>query len=161
MWVGGQFTQVSGNAQFFIARFTDLPDLRLREHRRRPEHRAADDVEHTGAREASSMETLGSLELARLLLALTLLLAFAHIAGYLATRVRQPRVIGEIVGGLLLGPTVLGAIAPACTIRCSPPGPVPVVLDAMYQLGLLLLMFSAGSRYAPRSRPTNAGRSRP
>ena len=64
------------------------------------------------------METLGSLELARLLLALTLLLAFAHIAGYLATRVRQPRVIGEIVGGLLLGPTVLGARA--CTIRCSP-----------------------------------------
>ena len=25
VWVGGQFTQVSGNAQFFIARFTDLP----------------------------------------------------------------------------------------------------------------------------------------
>ena len=92
------------------------------------------------------METLGSLELARLLLALTLLLAFAHIAGYLATRVRQPRVIGEIVGGLLLGPTVLGAIAPGLHDQVFPAtGPVPVVLDAMYQLGLLLLMFSAGS----------------
>ena len=58
------------------------------------------------------METLGSLELARLLLALTLLLVAAHTVGYLANRIGQPRVIGEIVGGLLLGPTVLGAIAP-------------------------------------------------
>lgn len=92
------------------------------------------------------METLGSLELARLLLALTLLLAFAHVAGYTATRLRQPRVIGEIVGGLLLGPTVLGAVAPGLHDQVFPAtGPVPVVLDAMYQLGLLLLMFSAGS----------------
>ncbi|MDH5223586.1 MAG: cation:proton antiporter, partial [Actinomycetota bacterium] len=92
------------------------------------------------------METLGSLELARLLLALTLLLVTAHSVGYLAKRFGQPRVIGEIVGGLLLGPTVLGALAPGLHDQVFPPtGPVPFVLDAMYQLGLLLLMFSAGS----------------
>jgi len=92
------------------------------------------------------VETLGSLELARLLLAITALLVAAHTVGYLAHRLGQPRVIGEIVGGLLLGPTVLGAIAPELHDQVFPAsGPVPIVLDAMYQLGLLLLMFSAGS----------------
>ncbi|HJR97361.1 MAG TPA: cation:proton antiporter [Actinomycetota bacterium] len=92
------------------------------------------------------METLGTLELARLLLAVFLLLVAAHSGGYLAARFGQPRVIGEILGGLLLGPTLLGAVAPDFHDRIFPPtGPVPIVLDAVYQLGLLLLMFSAGS----------------
>jgi Kef-type K+ transport system membrane component KefB len=92
------------------------------------------------------METLGSLELARLVLALTLLLVAAHAMGCLANRLGQPRVIGEIVGGVLLGPTVLGAVAPGLHDQVFPPaGPVPIVLDAMYPLGLMLLMFSAGS----------------
>ena len=100
------------------------------------------------------METLGSLELARLLLALTLLLVAAHTVGYLANRIGQPRVIGEILGGLLLGPTVLGALAPGLHDQVFPAtGPVPIVLDAMYQLGLLLLMFSAGSEIRSSFRP--------
>jgi Kef-type K+ transport system membrane component KefB len=45
--------------------------------------------------------TLSTEELARLLLALTLLLSAAHACGYLFARLRQPRVIGEILGGLL------------------------------------------------------------
>ncbi|CAN5739390.1 hypothetical protein BH18ACT17_BH18ACT17_04870 [soil metagenome] len=107
------------------------------------------------------METLGSLELARLLLAITALLVAAHAAGYLANRIGQPRVIGEIVGGLLLGPTVLGALAPGLHDQVFPAtGPVPLVLDALYQLGLLLLMFSAGaeirSSFQPDERRTVA-----
>jgi len=100
------------------------------------------------------METLGSLELARLLLAIFLLLVAAHSGGYLAARFGQPRVIGEILGGLLLGPTLLGAVAPEFHDRIFPPtGPVPIVLDAVYQLGLLLLMFSAGSEIRSSFRP--------
>jgi Kef-type K+ transport system membrane component KefB len=92
------------------------------------------------------MDTLGGLELSRLLLAITSLLIAAHAVGYLANRLGQPRVIGEILGGLILGPTVLGALEPALLDRIFPSaGPVPLVLDALYQLGLLLLMFSAGS----------------
>lgn len=90
--------------------------------------------------------TLSTDEVARLLVALALLLSAAHGAGYLFTRLRQPRVIGEILGGLLLGPTVLGAASPALQARAFPStGAVPLVLDATYQLGLLLLMFSAGA----------------
>jgi Kef-type K+ transport system membrane component KefB len=74
------------------------------------------------------------------------LLTFAHAFGYLFGRLRQPRVIGEILGGLLLGPTVLGALAPDLQADLFPSGgAVPIVLDAVYQLGLLLLMFSAGA----------------
>ena len=54
--------------------------------------------------------------------------------------------IGEIVGGLILGPTVLGAIAPGVEAHLFPTtGAVPVVLDGLSQLGLLLLMFGAGT----------------
>jgi len=85
-------------------------------------------------------------DITRLLLALALLLSAAHALGYVFTRLGQPRVIGEILGGLVLGPTGLGAIFPGLAASIFPPGgPVPVVLDATYQLGLLLLMFSAGA----------------
>src|SRR3990172_7911730 len=89
--------------------------------------------------------TLAPDDIGRLLVALALLLSAAHGLGYVFTRFRQPRVIGEILGGLLLGPTVFGALFPEFQAAVFPEsGSVPLVLDAIYQLGLLLLMFSAG-----------------
>jgi Kef-type K+ transport system membrane component KefB len=90
--------------------------------------------------------TLDTDALAHVLLALGLLLAAAHAFGHAMARLRQPRVIGEIIGGLMLGPTVLGALAPGLQRTLFPAsGPVPLILDAVYQLGLLFLMFTAGS----------------
>jgi Kef-type K+ transport system membrane component KefB len=98
--------------------------------------------------------TLSTEELARLLLALTLLLSAAHAAGYLFARLRQPRVIGEILGGLLLGPTVFGALLPEAQAFAFPrAGHVPAVIDAFYQLGLLLLMFGAGTELRSSFQP--------
>lgn len=51
-------------------------------------------------------------DLARLLIALAVLLLAAHSVGALFARFRQPRAIGEIVGGILLGPSALGAAFP-------------------------------------------------
>jgi len=99
----------------------------------------------------SSLETAWSPhvtneEIARLLLALALLLIFAHTFGLIFARFRQPRVIGEILGGLLLGPTALGAIAPDLQSAIFPAtGAAHIALETVYQLGLLLLMFSAGA----------------
>ena len=59
---------------------------------------------------------LSGADIAALLLAVGLLLGTAHAVGHLFTLMHQPRVIGEIVGGLLLGPTVFGTLAP------QPPG---------------------------------------
>ncbi len=82
---------------------------------------------------------------------LFLLIALAHLGGYLFTRLRQPRVVGEILAGLLLGPSVLGHFAPAAANLIFP-APVAnvaakhdVVLAFLYNLGLLLLMFVSGA----------------
>jgi Kef-type K+ transport system membrane component KefB len=85
-------------------------------------------------------------EIAKLLLALGLLLVAAHACGYLFARFRQPPVIGEIVGGLMLGPTVFGALLPELQAQVFPDsGATAPVLGAIYQLGLFLLMFAAGA----------------
>jgi Kef-type K+ transport system membrane component KefB len=66
--------------------------------------------------------------------------------GSLFVRFRQPRAIGEILGGLLLGATVLGWLWPSAQSWVFPTdGSTPVILGAVYQLGLLLLLFMAGS----------------
>ncbi|MFD3733899.1 cation:proton antiporter [Streptomyces sp. NPDC058632] len=59
---------------------------------------------------------------------------------------RQPQVIGEILGGLLLGPTVLGEIAPDAQRWLLPSdGATGHVLGAFYQIGLLLLVYLTGT----------------
>ena len=46
------------------------------------------------------------------LLQIVIIIAVARLAGNLARRIGQPRVVGEIVAGLALGPSLLGALAP-------------------------------------------------
>ena len=90
--------------------------------------------------------TLSTKEFTSVLVALAVLLVAAHVCGRLFVRFRQPPVIGEILGGLLLGPTLLGALLPGVEAAIFPSdGPVASVLGAVYQLGLVLLMFSAGA----------------
>ena len=90
--------------------------------------------------------SLTTSEIARVLLALGLLLVAAHSCGALFARFRQPPVIGEIVGGLVLGPTVFGAVLPDLKAAIFPDeGTTASVLGAVYQLGLFLLMFAAGA----------------
>ncbi|MGW1812899.1 cation:proton antiporter [Streptomyces sp. NPDC002125] len=85
-------------------------------------------------------------ELFRVLLALALLLFAAHAVGRLFARFRQPPVIGEILGGLLLGPTVLGQVLPGTEDWLFPgEGPVASGIALVQQLGMLLLMFTAGA----------------
>ncbi len=84
-------------------------------------------------------------DLAHLLVALVLLLAAAHGVGYLFQRFRQPRVIGEILGGILLGPTLLGRVLPdVYQAVFTGHAPTSSVLGAIYQLGLALLLFCSG-----------------
>src|ERR1022692_1813969 len=71
--------------------------------------------------------TFSDVDLARLLIALAILLLAAHGVGSLFSRFGQPAAIGEILGGVLLGPSA-------------------AALGAVYQLGLLLLMFAAGTQ---------------
>jgi Kef-type K+ transport system membrane component KefB len=90
--------------------------------------------------------SLGTADLAHTLIALAAILLCAHGMGSLCVRFRQPRAIGEILGGLLLGATVLGWLWPSAQSWVFPTdGSTSVILGAVYQLGLLLLLFIAGS----------------
>lgn len=98
--------------------------------------------------------TLASADLVRLMTALGLLVAAAHAVGHGFVLLRQPRVIGEIVGGLLLGPTVLGLGLPSWHAALFPEtGTTAAVLGWSYQLGLLLLMFCSGAEMRTMFRP--------
>jgi Kef-type K+ transport system membrane component KefB len=89
--------------------------------------------------------TLNNLELGRLFFALVLLLLSAHSFGYLFQKLRIPRVIGEIFGGLLLGPTVLGNFAPGAAHWIFNAFESEGKLISMISwLGLVLLMFISG-----------------
>ena len=90
--------------------------------------------------------SLSDADLARLLLAVVLLLVAAHLLGRLFTRFRQPRVAGEILGGLLLGPTLFGALAPDLQRAVFQDGAATRAgLGIAYQLGLLVLMYCSGA----------------
>jgi len=91
--------------------------------------------------------TIDTAAAAHLLAALATLLVAAHGLGALLARFRQPRVIGEIGAGLVLGPTLLGHLAPGAESWLVPEtGVTPTVLGALYQLGLLLLLFCSGTQ---------------
>ncbi|HET9282656.1 MAG TPA: cation:proton antiporter [Candidatus Angelobacter sp.] len=82
-----------------------------------------------------------------LILFLALMLAAAHLLANLFARLRQPRVIGEILAGILLGPFVLGKLSAYTNVLQlnNSAEPKKAALDLMYQLGLLMLMFLSGA----------------
>ncbi|MFZ2013074.1 MAG: cation:proton antiporter [Nocardioides sp.] len=98
--------------------------------------------------------TLAADDVVRLLMALGLLVIVAHAVGHVFVLLKQPRVIGEIVGGLLLGPTVLGLVLPSWHAALFPEaGAGAAVLGWSYQLGLMLLMFCSGAEMRTMLRP--------
>jgi len=85
-----------------------------------------------------------------ILIALSVLMAGAHVFGYLAAKLRQPRFVGEILAGILLGPFVLGEVSPRLDQAllgdsADAADATRLVLGFLSWLGLLLLMFISGS----------------
>ncbi|MCW6008138.1 cation:proton antiporter [Micromonospora sp. CPCC 205371] len=80
------------------------------------------------------------------LLALTVLLLVARCLGWLARQVRLPALVGELATGVVLGPSLLGQVAPQVTgwLRLDHPEQVHL-LDAVGQFGVLLLVGVTGA----------------
>ena len=81
-----------------------------------------------------------------LLVALTAILLVSRVFGALFARLGQPRVLGEIVSGIALGPSVLGAVAPDIAARLISPSVVEA-LGAIGEVGLILFMFLVGLEF--------------
>jgi Kef-type K+ transport system membrane component KefB/mannitol/fructose-specific phosphotransferase system IIA component (Ntr-type) len=78
-------------------------------------------------------------------LALAALLASAKFAGELVKKFNQPSVLGEIIAGILLGPTVLGHFRPALYGLLFPhTGPVALVLDGVTAISVVFFLLTAG-----------------
>ena len=79
----------------------------------------------------------------RVLLDVGAILIVARIFGWMAVRLRQPRVVGEIVAGIALGPSVLGLAGSRVDDVIFPPEAVGH-LKVLAQLGLVTFMFVVG-----------------
>src|ERR1700722_7906405 len=74
-----------------------------------------------------------------------LLLLVGRIMGEAAQRIGQPAVMGQLIGGLLLGPSVFGAIWPGAQHALFPDsGAQKSMIDAVSQLGILMLLLLTG-----------------
>ena len=89
-------------------------------------------------------------QLGQLTLAIALLLLTATVLGQLFARLRQPKVIGEILAGVLFGPSILGQVAPDFAhdvfgLGADAADYRTIGLGFIYHLGLLFLMFVSGA----------------
>lgn len=73
----------------------------------------------------------------------------ARVVGLLFRRIHQPQVMGEMVAGILLGPSLLGWAAPSVSAWLFPPASLGS-LSALSQVGLLVFMFLVGLELDPR-----------
>ena len=81
--------------------------------------------------------------LVRLVIALAIVVVATRLVGALARKVGQPAVVGEIAAGILLGPSVFGALAPGVSAVLLPPAIIPP-LRVLAELGVVFFMFRIG-----------------
>jgi Kef-type K+ transport system membrane component KefB len=84
-----------------------------------------------------------TVDVLHLLLALAVVIAVGQALGRLFKYIGQPPVIGEVVGGICLGPTLLGRVWPAAYHYVLPDTVAPF-LEVVAQLGVILYMFLVG-----------------
>ncbi|MEV4756458.1 cation:proton antiporter [Micromonospora sp. NPDC049559] len=88
----------------------------------------------------------------RFFIAVAAILLFCRAVTWLLDKVGQPPVVSEMLAGVLLGPSLLGLLAPGVQDALFPEQLYPV-LYVVGQVGLVIFMFQAG--YAFTSHPIN------
>ncbi len=89
--------------------------------------------------------TLSTNEISITFLALALLLLSSFVFGKIFEKINAPKVVGEIVGGMVFGGSCLGLLMPEMTDSIfNYYAEEGKVLNIFYQLGLVFLMFSSG-----------------
>jgi Kef-type K+ transport system membrane component KefB len=85
----------------------------------------------------------GSEALFQVLLAMAVVIVVARVLGTIARRLHQPQVMGEVVAGILLGPSFFGWVAPWAASEVLPASVAPY-LAVISQVGTVLYMFLVG-----------------
>jgi Kef-type K+ transport system membrane component KefB len=88
------------------------------------------------------------LNLFQLVLQIAVILVAARVVGFLFQKINQPQVMGEMVAGILLGPSLLGWLAPSISAALFPPASL-AYLNALSQVGLVVFMFVVGLALNP------------
>ncbi len=96
-------------------------------------------AEHVQAAKQRSTEAT----VAAFFLAVIVVMLFARLCGSLMPKIGEPRVMGEVIAGILLGPTLFGAIAPGLQARVFASDIVPLI-GVVANLGLIFYMFLIG-----------------
>lgn len=81
--------------------------------------------------------------LLHVLLALLVVIVTARLVGLLFKRLQQPPVIGEVIAGIMLGPSLLGRLSPEAYAYLLPPSVAPY-FGVLAQVGVILFMFLVG-----------------
>ena len=87
---------------------------------------------------------MSNADLTTIFFLLLALVASAQLLGWLFVRLRQPKVVGEILAGVVLGPALVGRLPFASGLGHAA-SQHKDILDFVYWLGLLLLMFLSGA----------------
>jgi Kef-type K+ transport system membrane component KefB len=80
-------------------------------------------------------------------LELAVILIACRLVGLASERLGQSQVVGEMIAGVLLGPSLFGRFAPGIQHDLFPPGPANTVLYTAAQIGLVLYMFLVGLNF--------------
>jgi len=84
-----------------------------------------------------------------LVLQIAVVVAVCRIVGSLFRLIHQPRVVGEMFAGILLGPSFLGWLAPGVSAYLFPPNSLGF-LNALSQVGVMIFMFLVGLGINPK-----------
>lgn len=98
---------------------------------------------NAGGRSLTSRPTSRPATLPHVLGALAAIIVVGRLLGAVVQRLGQPRVIGEVIAGILLGPSLLGRVSPAAMGWLLPETIMPS-LEVIAQLGVVLFMFLVG-----------------
>jgi Kef-type K+ transport system membrane component KefB/nucleotide-binding universal stress UspA family protein len=85
----------------------------------------------------------------QVLIQVVVIIGVSRLVGLGFRRINQPLVIGEIVAGIMLGPSFFGAVAPAFSAALFPPQTLPL-LEILKDLGLIFFMFLIGLELDPK-----------
>ncbi len=91
------------------------------------------------------MGKLSHADVVHLLMQLSIMLLLGRLLSEALRKFKQPAVIGEIIAGILLGPTILGMVKPEWFQALYPvPSPTATVLTGFVQVAVIMLLFIAG-----------------